>query len=434
MHQDSHMGAHRQRVVITGIAVNTPLGDTSDAYFDSLMAGKSAITRWKFADTSHIYSKVGADLSDYDTNAKLTALSPKLDLALFKRLRKLVSRAPFSTRLSLLCAADAYLDAGLSSALDPDRIGVVVAGHNLHYQFDHVTTIQFLEEPDFIDPMLSLTGLDTDQAASISEALGTMGSLYTVGGACASGNIALRHAMDEIRYHDMDVMLVVGPVFDFSVKGLHSLAMMGAITAQHFRDEPTRASRPFDTAREGFVPAHGAGVLVVEALDHALRRNAHIYAELLAVAMTSDASHLPTPALGGQVRAMNRVLKEACVAPEDVTYINAHATSTPLGDICEVQAIKQVFGQHTARLKINATKSMIGHCCWSAPIVESIAAILQMNRSRLHPSINIDQLDPEIDLDVCAQGPVDWDIPLLMKNAFGFGGINCVSLFKRFEA
>jgi 3-oxoacyl-(acyl-carrier-protein) synthase len=212
------------------------------------------------------------------------------------------------------------------------------------------------------------------------------------------------------------------------------MALMGAITYESFNAEPQRASRPFDVCREGFVPAHGGGALVLEDLEAAVRRGAHIYAEVLGVDSNSDANHLPQPSEEGQSRLMARVLRQCHLAPEDIDYISAHATSTPLGDVTEIRSIKRVFGQHAYRLKVNATKSMLGHTCWAAPVVETIAAILQMTAGRLHPSINIDDLDPEVDLDVCAGGrAIDHPVRTLMKNSFGFGGINSVSILRRFE-
>lgn len=282
-----------------------------------------------------------------------------------------------------------------------------------------------------MDSLLALTGLDTDHAGSISEVLQLRGPIYTVGAACASGNHALRMAIDEVRHHGMQAAMVIGAVLDFSPVELHAMALMGAISFQSFHDEPTRASRPFDVKREGFVPAHGGGVLVVEKWDDAVLRGAEIYAEVLAVECNADGNHLPQPSEEGQARLMNRVLDVAGLRPGDVDYVNAHATSTPLGDLTEIRSLKSVFGDHAKKLKINATKSMLGHTCWAAPTVESVAAILQMNAGVLHPSINVEELDPEVDLDICARGPVKHRTNVCMKNSFGFGGINSVSLFRR---
>jgi 3-oxoacyl-(acyl-carrier-protein) synthase len=214
---------------------------------------------------------------------------------------------------------------------------------------------------------------------------------------------------------------------------MHSLAVMGAVSCQSFNDEPERASRPFDVRREGFVPAHGGAALVVESLTHARARGARIYAEVLCVVANSDANHQSLPSEDGQAALMQDALRKAEVAPEQIDYISAHATSTPVGDLTEIRAIKRVFGAHAYRLKLNATKSMIGHTCWSAATVETVASVLQMRMGRLHPSINIDQIDAEVDLDVCAGRVAEWPIRHLLKNSFGFGGINCVSILKEFN-
>lgn len=425
-----------KRIAITGMAINTPLGDTLDGFLDGLLAGKSAITRWQGLDTSRIYAKVGADLSGYDIAAKMAGLVDAVPADVLHRLRKLVSRAPWSTRLSMLLAVDGYRDAGLFDVeVDPTRVAAIVAGHNINFNYQYENRLQFEDEPDFMDSMLSLYGLDTDHAGCISEVLRAQGPIYTVGAACASANAALRCAVDELRHHDVDVAVVTGAVLDFSPIELHAMALMGAITFQSFNEEPERASRPFDVRREGFVPAHGGGVLVLEELESALRRGARIYAELVGVDSNSDANHLPQPSEDGQVRLITKVLRQHGIAPEEIDYVNAHATSTPLGDLTEIRSLKKVFGQHAARLKVNATKSMLGHTCWAAPVVETIAAVLQMNAGRLHPSINVDELDPEVDLDVCAgTEAVDYPVRTLLKNSFGFGGINSVSVLRRFEA
>ena len=417
------------------MAINTPLGDTLDGFLGALLAGRSAVGYWKALDTSHIYAKVGADLSDYDVRDRLATLEVRLADDMHHRIRKLLGRVAWSTQISILLAADAYLDAGLTtSSVDPEQVAAIVAGHNINANYHYANRVQFAEEPDFMDSMLSLHGLDTDHAGCISEVLNVRGPIYTIGAACASGNAALRSAVDEIRYHDADVAVVVGAVLDLSPMELHAMALMGAISFESFNDAPEKASRPFDVRREGFVPAHGGGALILEDMQHALERGARIYGEILGVESSADANHLPQPSAEGQARLMARVLRQCCLAPEDIDYISAHATSTPLGDLTEIRSIKQMFGHHAYRLKLNATKSMLGHTAWAAPIVETIAAILQMNAGRLHPSINVDELDPEIDLDVCAVAePTDYDVRTMMKNSFGFGGINSVSVLRRFD-
>ncbi len=417
------------------MSINTPLGDTLGGFLDGLLAGRSAVSRWKAIDTSRIYAKVGADLSDYDVNAKVDSFDGRIPAEMFKRMRKLVARVPWSTRLTILMTLDAFLDAGLGeSTVDLTRVAAIIAGHNINFNYQYQNRLTFADEPDFMDGMLAVQGLDTDHAGCVSDVLGILGPIYTVGAACASANTALRCAVDEIRHHDVQAAVVAGAVLDFSPVELHAMALMGAITFQSFNDEPQRASRPWDVRREGFVPAHGGGVMVLEPMAAAVDRGAKVYAEIVAVEANADGNHLPQPSEEGQTRLMRRVLDKANLAPDAIDYLNAHATSTPLGDITEIRSIKSVFGAHAANLKINATKSMLGHTCWSAPIVESIAAVLQMNAGKLHPSINIDELDPEVDLDVCRGRVVETPVRYIMKNSFGFGGINCVSILKRFDA
>lgn len=423
-----------ERIVITGMAINTPLGDTLSGFLDGLLAGTSALSNWKTIDVSRCYSKVGADLSTYDIAAKLAKLEGAVPPEIWRKARKLISKSPWTTKLTILLALDAYVDAKLAGAFDFDRVATIVAGHNINLNHQYENRLQYAEEPDFMDSLLALTGLDTDHAGVISEVLGICGPIYTVGAACASGNTALRCAIDEVRYHDVDCAIVVGAVLDFSPVELHAMALMGAITFTSFNDEPTKACRPYDTRREGFVPAHGGGAIVIETLASAKRRGATIYAEILGVEAGSDANHLPQPSEEGQAKVMTKLLKQCGIAPSQVDYISAHATSTPLGDLTEIRSIKRVFGEHAKALKINAPKSMLGHTCWAAPTVETVAAVLQMRAGMLHPSINIDELDPEVDLDICrGTAPVPWNVKIMMKNSFGFGGINCVSLIARWE-
>ncbi len=424
-----------KRIAITGMAVKTRLGDTLEDFYENLLAGRSGLTNWKCVDTSGIYSKVGGDLSDYDIKGKMKELGEKIPEDMYRRMRKIIRKAPFSTALSVLTAVEAYIHAGLIDydELDPNRVALIVGGHNLNKLYQHNNFMQFQEEPDYIDSMAAFLSLDTDHAGSVSEVLGCTGPIYTIGGACASSNIGLRNAIDEIRYHDNDVAIIVGAALEFAPMDLHAMALMGAISFQHFHDTPEQASRPYDTQREGFIPSHGTAVIIIESVAHAKRRGAEIHAEVLGVSAMSDGNHLPSPSIDGQSRTMKRVLDRTGIAPEEIDFISAHATSTPLGDITELRSIKRTFGNHAYNLKINAPKSMLGHTCWSAPAVETIAAVLQMKGGWIHPSINIAELDPEVDVDVCANTKVKHQINYMLKNSFGFGGINCCSLLKRYD-
>jgi len=418
-------------VVITGMGIHTPLGTELDAFLGSLLAGRSAISRWTSVPTEAIYAKVGGDLGEVDFDGLRDAVATELPDEVVVRLRRLMGRAPWGTRLSMLTAARAAVDARwFDDGPDRDDCAVVVAGHNLNNRYIRANHRDFDDDPEWIDGLFSLHGLDTDHAGSVSEVLGCRGAIYTTGGACASGNHALRSAVDEIRHHGATAAMVVGAALDMSIVDLQGMALMGAISTRSFNDRPRAASRPFDTRREGFVPTHGAGALVLEPLSTARARGARIYAEVVAVDASADGNHLPNPSEDGQARLFQRVLRAAGLAPSDIDFICAHATSTPLGDITEARSIRRAFGVHADKLAINAPKSLLGHTCWSAPVVETVAAVLQMNAGQLHGSANIDELDPRIELDVCADGPRELSVTHCLNNSFGFGGINAVAVLR----
>jgi len=423
-----------KRVVITGMSILTPLGDTLDTFLQNLLQGRSALGCWNAPHSARIRAVVAGSLLGYDIMARLSWLRQHIPDGLARRLPSLLRHAAWSAKLSLLLAVDAFRDARLFAVpTDGERISTLITGHNFNLQYLHRNWDRFVEDPEEIDFSLAVSEWDCDHVGCVADALGIFGPSYTVGGACASGNIGLRSAMDEIRQHDAEVVLVVGPVLDFSSLTLHALAALGAIPLSSFNHEPHRASRPFDAAREGFVLSHGGGALVVEHLEHARARGARIHAEILGVEANSAASRIPDPSEEHEARVIERLLQKLDVGKEEIDFVSAHATSTVLGDVAEIRALKLVFGEHAARLKINAPKSMLGHTAWSSAVVETVAAVLQMGAGWLHPSINVAQLDPEIDLDVCANRAVKHAVRCLLKNAFGFGGINSASIIRRFE-
>lgn len=412
-----------------------PLGDTLDEFYANLIAGKSGVVVWKSLDLAGVPNKVGGDLGAYDFAAALEKLRPQLGEALYKRVRKIFRTTPFSSKTGCLCALWAYLDAGLlGSGNDPYRVSCLVAGHNLNSKYILDNGVRFLQEPDSIDPLCAVEGIDPNVPALISEILGIKGPTFTIGAACASGNIALRDGMRDIVMGECDWSVVTGPAFDVSAADIHASVWVDSVVVhEDLQRDPAQASRPFDRRRNGFVYSHGAGTLVLEDLERAKARGARIYAELLAVKASSDAFHVPAPNAAEQERVMREAMAAAGVRPEQIDYVNCHATGTPLGDREEIKAIKGALGEHARRIKVNAPKSMLGHTCWASPIVETIGGILQMRGGMLHPTINVVDVDPEIDLDVCAGGAVAWDTRYMLKNSFGFGGLNCCSIVKRWD-
>ncbi len=318
--------------------------------------------------------------------------------------------------------------------IDPIRTSAIVGGHNLNSKYLYDNGVQFREEPEFIDALSGVEGIDPSVPGLITEALGINGPAFTVGGACASGNLALRAGFRDIVTGECDCSVVTGALFDMCTADLHASEFINAIVVKpEFMEDPASASRPFDHRRAGFVYSHGAGTLIIEELEAARKHGARIYAEIVGIQANSNANHLPQPRAEVQADAMARLLTRTGIRPEDVDYVNCHATGTPVGDVEEIRAIKSVFGDHAYKLKLNAPKSMLGHVCWSAPVVETIGGILQMHRGVLHPTINIEKPDPEVDLDICANEPVEHRMGIMLKNSFGFGGLNCCSLISRFE-
>jgi len=416
------------------MGVVTPIGDTIETFWTSLVSGRSGIGRWKRPIDERCYARIGGDLSDFDLAAHL-GRQPRYAPHLVKRCLSLMRASPLVPKLVAAAALQAYHDAGLPGFRDAGRIGHVMAGHNVNAGYIVQNVLTFHQsDPDYIEPLFGLLCLDTDVLAASSELLSLSGPSFTVGGACASGNMAILAALDLLRAGRAGAMLVSGAPIELEPVALHGWTMLEALSYQSFNDAPERASRPFDALREGFVPSECAGAVVLEPLDGARARGARIHAELLGAATTSDACRLTRPDLDGQVRAIQLALDDARVDAVDVDYINAHATSTRLGDAVEASAITRVLGERARRIPVNATKSMIGHCLSAAGVVEAIATVLQLTHGIVHPTINQEQSDPEIDLDVVPNRARHAAVSLALSNSFGFGGLNSSIVLGRFDA
>lgn len=413
-----------RRVVITGMGVTTVLGDSLEAYWDGLVSGRSGITRWRKFDDPRCYSKIGGDLSEFNLKAHLSRVGASYPQALVRQCQSLLRSTPPSGHLVTAAALQAYVDAGLDGTVQPERTGHILSGHNLNARYIRENLLTYLEEPDYVEPLFGLLCLDSDVLSVVCELLALRGPSFTVGGACASGSLGLMAGLDMVRGGRVDAVMVTGGAVDLEPGILHGWALIEAISCRTFDEEPARASRPFDGLRDGFVPSEGAGAIVLESLSSARSRGARIYAEVLGASSASDGSRLPRPSREGQVRAMSLALSDAHVRPEQIDYINAHATSTPLGDLVEVEAIKVLLGERAYRIPVNGTKSMIGHCLCAAGVVELIATVLQIEHGVVHPTINQEQTDPELDLDFVPNAAREARIDIALSNSFGFGGLN----------
>jgi 3-oxoacyl-(acyl-carrier-protein) synthase len=414
----------RPVALVTGMAANTPLGDSPDAVLDALMAGRSGISPWRGFEVPPMGARIGGELGGYDVAGKLASLPIPADV--LKRTDRMLRRVPWAARLSLLVAAEAAIGARWwSSRPVTEDAAVIVAGHNFSPRTAFETWKKFQEEPDYIDALAALHVPDTNHAACVSELLASKGSLQTVGAACASGNYAVRAALDEIA-DGAAIVMVVAPIYEYGPTTLQALGRMRATTDAATGDAGS-ASRPFDAERDGFVPSHGAAAIVIESAAHAAARGVDALAEIVATEASTDACHRPPrPSPEQQAALIRGVLASAGIAPSDLDLVSAHAASTPAGDLAEGRAIAHALGPDVA---INAVKSMLGHTGWSAALVELVIAIAEMRRGEVHGTANLRTPDPEIRLNLVSAGARP--ARTVLNNAFGFGGLNCVSLLRR---
>lgn len=414
----------RRSVAISGLGSVTTLGSGSAQLAEGLFAGRSGIGYLADVDP-RVLARIGADLSGL-TVAKFVADSGlPVPAELLTRASKLLRTTPLSGCATACAAIEAWIDAGLCDAdIDATRVAHVLGGHNLSlkYQFDNHET--FRDEPDYIEPLFGLMALDTDVLAATSELLGIRGPTFTVGGACASSNVALVVALDLLRSGRADVALVTGAAMDLDSIWLQGWVMLDAVAFRSFGDDPTKASRPFDRRREGFVPAEAAGAIVLETHEHAARRKARTRAILLGGASSSAATRSTRPDMDSQIAAVDGALRDAGVGRDDIDLVSAHATSTPLGDAVEVEALARALGTRIRSIPVNAPKSMLGHSLTSASLIECVATVIQLESQRVHPTINLEDPDLNMTLDFVAEGARNHRMRCALSNAFGFGGIN----------
>ena len=410
-----------RRVVITGLGAITPLGNDVKTTWERLLRGESGIDRITAFDTTDHTVKIAGEVKDFHPEEKIPPKSAR-------RLDRCV-------QLSLYSAIDAVADAKIDfGKYDPDRVGVVIGsgiGGLLTWEAEHK---KFIEQgPSRVSPFLIPMMISDMTSGYVSIHWGLKGPNYTTVSACASGAHAIGESFRAIKYGDADIMVTGGaesPITPFAVAGFSN---MRALSRRN--DEPQKASRPFDRARDGFVIAEGAATLVLEELESAQARGARIYCEIVGYGATGDGYHITAPAPEGEGarRSMARCIQEAGCRPQDIDYINTHGTSTELNDKFEAKAIKDLFGPHAGTVVLNATKSMIGHTLGAAGAIEAVATILSIRDNKVHPTINLDDPDPECDgLDIVREGSRELKLDCTLSNSLGFGGHNATLCFKRF--
>ena len=414
-----------RRVVVTGMGLLTALGNDVPSTWEAMLAGRSGIRTIDAFDPSRLTSQIAGEVRDFDASHVLD--------------RKDQRRTDRYIQFGLVATREAMDQAGLPARLEGDlaeRTGAILGtGLGGVGTLNDGFTTNALRGPDRISPFLIPMGIPNVGAGQIAINYGMTGPNFATVSACATGGHAVGEASETIRRDDADIMIAGGSeacIFEVLVGGF---AAMRALSTRN--DDPPAASRPFDTGRDGFVCGEGCGVLVLEALEHALARGATPLAELVGYGATADASHITLPAPGGigAVRAARRALEKAGLKPEDVQHVNAHATSTPEGDKAELQAIKTIFGDHAPSLAITANKSMIGHTLGAAGAIEAITTVLAIRDGRVPPTINLTDPDPEGEgLDLTPNTAASRDIRVALSNSFGFGGQNTALVFTRYDA
>jgi 3-oxoacyl-[acyl-carrier-protein] synthase II len=412
-----------RRVVITGLGVVTPLGNDIVTFWDNLKKGVSGIHRIVSLDVSAYDCQIGGEVRNFE---------PK---SYFKN-PKDVRRTDRFAQLAFAAAKMAMEDAGIDpyGEENRDRFGTIISSgigglETLETQHNILVAKGPTRVSAFTIPML----ISNMASGFVSMEFGLRGPNLCIVTACATSNNAIGESWRMIKFGDADIFLAGGSEASMSPIGLAGFSAMKALSTRN--DEPERASRPFDRDRDGFVMSEGAGIVVVEELEHAKARGAKIYCELAGYGLTADAYHMtaPEPQGDGAARAMKIALEHAGISPNEVDYINAHATSTGLGDICETRAIKTVFGEHAKNgLSISSTKSMTGHALGGAGAIEMAACALAMRDSIIPPTINLDNPDPECDLDYTANVAREKKIRVVVNNSFGFGGHNATLVAKEF--
>jgi 3-oxoacyl-[acyl-carrier-protein] synthase II len=412
----------RRRVVITGLGAVTPLGSDVESTWTRLVAGESGAGPITQFDASGYPVQFACEVKEFDPGRWID--------------RKQARRMDRFAQLIVAAARQAEEDSGLEIAKEPERIGASIAtgiGGIKSFQ-DCFETLRD-RGPDRVNPFAIPSIIPNMGAGWVSMELGTQGPLNSECTACAASNMAIGDGIDQIRLGRADVMFCGGTEAAINEVGIAGFGAMRALSRRN--GEPERASRPFDAERDGFVMGEAGAVLVLEALDHAEARGAKIYAELAGYGLSSDASHITEPDPSGKnpARALRMAMADAGVKPEDVDYINAHATSTPLGDASETRVIKLAMGEDVARrIPVSGTKGATGHCLGGSGAVEAIFTTLAVVHGKLPPTINYEVPDPDCDLDYVPNEARDADVKIAVSNSFGFGGHNASIVVRRFEA
>jgi len=409
------------RTVVTGMGVVTPVGNNLEEYKRALFEGRNGVGPITRFDASEYASRIAAEIKDFDGLAFMD--------------KKELRRADLSEQYAIAASQMAIDDSGLNlDTINRDRAGVVIGsgiGGIATFENQHRTLLK--SGPGRVSPFFIPMMIIDMCAGLVAIRFGFKGPNYATVSACSSASHALLDAFKIVQRGDADIMIGGGAESTITPTSVAGFCSARALSTRN--DEPEKSSRPFDKDRDGFVIGEGSGIVVIESLEHAKARGARIYAELIGAGMTCDAHHMtaPIPDGSGARMAMSNAINDAALKPEEIDYINSHGTATLLGDPAETKAIKAVFGERAYKIPVNSTKSMTGHLLGAAGAAELIAAILCLQEKKLHPTTNLDEPDPECDLDYVPHKSRDYEFEIFLSNSFGFGGHNVTLVGRKYN-
>ncbi|WP_223066736.1 beta-ketoacyl-ACP synthase II [Paenibacillus caui] len=411
----------KHRVVITGMGAVTSLGKDLNTFWDNLMAGKSGVSLIEAFDVSEYPTRIAASVKDFNPEDYMDR----------KEARKMDRFVQFAVAAGSMALKDSGIEIGTNT--DAERIGVSIgSGIGGLGTWEDQHNILLEKGPKRVSPFFIPMMIANMASGQMSIMFGAKGPNTTPVTACATGSHSIGDSFRLIQRGDADVMICGGAEATIRPTGMAGFCSMRAMSTRN--DEPEKASRPFDVDRDGFVMGEGAGILVLESLEHAQARGARIYAEVIGYGLSGDAHHMTEPDPDGAARCMKMAIRDAGIKPEEIDYINAHGTSTPVGDRSETLAVKKSLGDHAYKVAVSSTKSMTGHLLGAAGGVEAVICGLALTRGVIPPTINLDNQDPECDLDYVPNKPRPADIKIAMSNSFGFGGHNATIILKKYDA
>ncbi|MDR5583521.1 beta-ketoacyl-ACP synthase II [Paenibacillus larvae] len=409
-----------KRVVVTGLGVISSLGQNANTFWENILAGKSGVSPVDNFDVSAYPTRIAASVRDF---------SPE-DYMDKKESRRMDRFVQFAVAASKLALEDAKLN--IATDTDPERVGVYIGsgiGGLATWEEQHRVLLE--KGPKRVSPFFIPMMIVNMASGQVSMMTGAKGPNSTSVTACATGTHSIGDSFRLIQSGDADVMICGGAEATITPIGLAGFCSMKAMSTRN--EEPQKASRPFDQDRDGFIMGEGAGILVLESLEHAQKRGATIYGEVIGYGLSGDAHHITEPDPDGAARCMKMAVRSAGIGFEEVDYINAHGTSTPVGDVSETTAIEKTFGDHAYKLAVSSTKSMTGHLLGAAGGVEAVICALTLRDGIIAPTINLDNQDPDCDLDYVPNEARKADVKVAMSNSFGFGGPNATIVLKKYQ-